>query len=218
MASPHGRPLQACVCKILKSSGIESQSWSLCFLAACGPLHSRQVDPAGLRAHKSKQILAPSPLFVTPAWRLKSHKSFREPRSRTNRVIPPPGAPAATSLTAEDVEPIGGVGPSTCGGPPRSGRGAARGDLLPGVALRGTESNGSLSVEWWVLGHWQGFWRSFWKHFWTCKPVPSHHVLHFSAWSGHPSCSRAPAFVGSVSCSCSTKWSGSPPFCSRFDL
>ena len=39
-------------------------------------------------------------------------------------------------ITAEDVQPIGGGGPGSRGLPPRTGQGAARGDPLPGVALR----------------------------------------------------------------------------------
>ena len=53
------------------------------------------------------------------------------------------GAPAAAGIaatikviTAEEVEPIAGGGPHGLVAVPRGGRGAARSDLLPQVALR----------------------------------------------------------------------------------
>ena len=50
---------------------------------------------------------------------------------------PQPGAPATHTRTAEDVQPVGSGGPGGCVAVPCSGQGAARGDLLPRVDLRG---------------------------------------------------------------------------------
>ena len=49
--------------------------------------------------------------------------------------------------TAKDVQPVGGIGPGGRVAVPCGGQGAARSDLLPGVALRERANLGDHSLD-----------------------------------------------------------------------
>ena len=185
-----------------EASAVESQSSSSdsSSLAPCvrRQLNAREVNPAGLiasrqqlprdfqiRTNAYKSSLPTLTCLSHPAWRLKSHKSFSlmYPQRRTNSVILASARSPANFPTAEDVQPVGSGRPGSCVHLPCSRRGAARGDLLPGAALRGTEWNTSSRSIGWCVGLLAGPWRSFLGHFWTCRPVPGRYFLHFSPYA-----------------------------------